>query len=187
RRPQHGEFLAPAQNVTHRPSPVSLPFLQAGFCRDRCRLARQIAGTVRRSARCPVALELPNLRKSHQIAHALKSVAVGGGQGSGVAVLAQMSIDTLERSGGSKKAYSRIDRDGKAEGGQPRCRQNWGTTAFNHVREERCIDLLTNARELVLGLRALHEHDIGAGTRVELAAAYRFVQPERGARVGAGD
>src|SRR5262249_10263498 len=116
-----------------------------------------------------------------------ESVALGGGQASTVAVVAQMAIDTFERSGGRKKADGWIDRDSEAERGQPRCRQNWRAAAFNHVREERCIDLLTDARELLLGLRALHKDDIGAGTRVELATAYRFAQPERRARVGAGN
>src|SRR6478672_11091439 len=101
--PSTANFLRhPRTSPPIDPSPICLSFSQAGFCRGQCSPARPLGTAYRRFARRPMLLELPHLRKSHQIAHALESVALGGGQSSAVSVVTQMPIDALERSGGSE-------------------------------------------------------------------------------------
>ena len=49
----------------------------------------------------------------------------------------------------------------------------------HHVGEQPGVDRIADAPELVLALRRLDEHDVGAGLGERLAAADRLVEAQR--------
>jgi hypothetical protein len=68
-----------------------------------------------------------------------------------------------------------------------RLREHRRAALLDHVGDERQVEGAADGAHLLHALWRLDEEDVGAGLRVGLGAAQGLVEPERGARIGAGD
>jgi hypothetical protein len=92
-------------------------------------------------------------------------------------------VQTLQRGSGGKKTGYGEDRDAEAQLLQPVRRQERRTPAFDHVGEQRNVEVATDPGHLCFALRRFDEENVGASLHVGFAASQRLIQTQGAARV----
>ena len=99
----------------------------------------------------------------------------------------QRLVDGAEGAARGEEGGGREDRETVADVLQLGAAQDGRAAALDHVGQQGLVEAAADRAHLLHRLRALDEQDVGPCLPVQRGAAQRFVQAERGARVGARD
>src|ERR1700761_7827799 len=98
-----------------------------------------------------------------------------------------MRVDLAQRLAGSEKAESRKDGERIAELFQRLLIDDRRAPALDHVGHKRLAESPADSAHFLDAFGAFDEQNIRAGLGIGLGAAESLVEPERRARVGAGN